>query len=34
MAIARQVCKFGMQPALEAVPYMDDDYKKKLKVMW
>ena len=23
--------QFGMQPALEAVPYMDDDYKKKLR---
>ncbi len=23
--------QFGMEPALKAVPYMDDDYKKKLK---
>jgi hypothetical protein len=23
--------QFGMQPALEAIPYMDDDYKKKLR---
>ena len=23
--------QFGMEPALQAVPYMDDDYKKKLR---
>jgi endoglucanase len=29
-ALDRSV-QFGMQPALQAVPYMDDDYKKKLR---